>query len=259
MKTEIWKSVPGYEGHYIVSNRGVVASVKGEHKELTPLRQASGHLGVGLCLNGAKKRHRIHSLVLQAFRGERQPGQEVRHLDGDPENNRLENLVYGSSSENKADAYTHGARKSGQQSHLAKVSDTDMAALKAMNGVCSSGEAAKRFGLSGGYVREVWRGEARSHQDRESYVEARLVSAVKQKGGEVRKLAWVGRSSAPDRVVMLPGGVIIFVELKKKGGAATFPSNGHERRQLREHDRMRSMGQRVVVIDSLEGVEELLA
>ena len=46
--------------------------------------------------------------------------------------------------------------------------------------------------------------------------------------------------------------------LVRRVKAATFPSNDHERQQAREHERMRAMGQRVVVIDSLSGVEELL-
>jgi hypothetical protein len=41
-------------------------------------------------------------------------------------------------------------------------------------------------------------------------------------------------------------------------GKAKFPSNAHERAQHREHERMRAMGQRVEIIDSIEGIAELL-
>jgi len=101
---------------------------------------------------------------------------------------------------------------------------------------------------------------------RESEIEAHLVKRVKNLGGEVRKVQWVGRLGAPDRLVMLPcaphpvphghfysgPGSTIWVELKAPGQKPR-PS------QVREHARMRAMGQRVVVIDSIEGVEELLA
>jgi hypothetical protein len=107
---------------------------------------------------------------------------------------------------------------------------------------------------------------------RESQIEQRLVKRVKQEGGGVRKVKWIGRKNAPDRLVMLPdrhsGGIgyvdswrdncTIWVELKAPGLAATFPNNAHERAQHREHERMRKMGQRVVVIDSYEQIEELL-
>lgn len=103
---------------------------------------------------------------------------------------------------------------------------------------------------------------------RESDIEKHLVKRVKELGGEVRKVQWIGRVGAPDRLVMLPqrpwvdvvfgvprnkvkAPTSYWVELKAPG-AKPRPS------QLREHERMRSMGQDVVVIDSIEGVEELL-
>lgn len=103
---------------------------------------------------------------------------------------------------------------------------------------------------------------------RESEIEEYLVAKVKALGGEVRKVKWIGRNGAPDRLVMYKHhddagyaieGVGIWVELKAEGLAALFPHTPHERQQHREHERMRAMGQRVVVIDSYEGVDELLA
>lgn len=100
---------------------------------------------------------------------------------------------------------------------------------------------------------------------RESQIEAYLVKRVKALGGEVRKVQWIGRRGAPDRLVMLPSSwmgrrtsgfwdspTTIWVELKAPGVKP-------EAHQLREHKRMRAMGQRVVVIDSIEGVDALLA
>lgn len=97
---------------------------------------------------------------------------------------------------------------------------------------------------------------------RERDIEAHLVKRVKELGGECRKVQWVGRLGAPDRLVMLPRGrassgsfsacSTLWVELKAPG-AKPRPS------QVREHERMRAMGQLVVVIDSIEGVEELLS
>jgi hypothetical protein len=103
---------------------------------------------------------------------------------------------------------------------------------------------------------------------RESLVEAYLVQQAKKLGGEVRKVKWIGRNGAPDRLVMLPPlgtpetpsrsadwdrapGWLVWVELKATGKKA-------EPHQLREHKRMLKMGQRVLVIDSFEGVDELL-
>lgn len=92
-------------------------------------------------------------------------------------------------------------------------------------------------------------------------IEKHLVKCVKDLGGEVRKVSWIGRRGAPDRLVMVPhcsrfgrnSSIKTFwVELKAPGKKA-------EAHQLREHKRMQAMGQHVVVIDSIEGVEALLA
>jgi hypothetical protein len=98
---------------------------------------------------------------------------------------------------------------------------------------------------------------------RERDVEQYLVDRVKELGGECRKVQWLGRKGAPDRLVMLPGLApdemgyqypdrTIWVELKAPGEKA-------KPHQVREHERMRALGQRVVVIDSMEGVDEVLS
>jgi len=82
-------------------------------------------------------------------------------------------------------------------------------------------------------------------------IEAYLVRGAHAKGGEVRKVKWLGRRGAPDRLIMLPGRTV-WVELKAPGQKC-------RPHQLREHERMRRMGQRVLVVDSLDSVDELLA
>jgi hypothetical protein len=86
---------------------------------------------------------------------------------------------------------------------------------------------------------------------KESEIEAYLVRQVKAAGGEVRKCTWVGRRGAPDRLVMLQGRAAAYVELKAPG---KLPSLA----QVREHARLRELGQNVVVIDSTAGVDALL-
>ena len=103
-------------------------------------------------------------------------------------------------------------------------------------------------------------------------IEDYLVKRVKELGGEVRKVQWIGRRGAPDRLVLLPPipygpepeggryaedwerepGWSVWVELKAPGVKA-------EAHQLREHQRMQAMGQRVAVLDSLKGVDEVLS
>jgi streptogramin lyase len=86
---------------------------------------------------------------------------------------------------------------------------------------------------------------------RESAIEQYLVEQVKALGGEVRKVKWIGRNGAPDRIAMLPGRTV-WVELKAPGEKC-------RPHQIREHERMRRMGQVVEVVDSFERVDEALA
>lgn len=85
---------------------------------------------------------------------------------------------------------------------------------------------------------------------RERDIEKALVERVREAGGEVRKVAWPGRVGAPDRVVMMPG-ALVWVELKR-------PGKKPDSHQLHEHERMRRMGQRVLVIDSLDQIDEVM-
>ena len=79
----------------------------------------------------------------------------------------------------------------------------------------------------------------------EEDVENALVRRVKKLGGTAEKFISPGRCSVPDRLVTLPGGAIIFVELKAPGKKPT-------EKQARDHERRRKMGCDVRVIDSVE-------
>lgn len=75
-------------------------------------------------------------------------------------------------------------------------------------------------------------------------VEMALVAQVKILGGMAEKFTSPNRRSVPDRLVTLPGGVVVFVELKRPGQKPTDA-------QVRDHYRRRALGCRVVVIDNL--------
>ena len=94
--------------------------------------------------------------------------------------------------------------------------------------------------------------------DRESEVEMYFVNECYRNNLLVRKLTWIARKGAPDRIVFGLDGQLCFVEFKAPGKAALFPRNPHEQAQWREHERLRKRGQRVVVIDSKEGVDQLV-
>lgn len=86
---------------------------------------------------------------------------------------------------------------------------------------------------------------------RENTIERNLVNQVKKLGGMALKFVSPGTSGVPDRIVILPGGVIFFVELKRPGGAL-------RKRQELMTRKLQELGTAVFVIDSKEMVEEVL-
>lgn len=106
---EKWLPVVGYEGLYEVSSTGRVTSAKRvARRERKPDTSKDGYQRVKLWRDGRGVTRTIHSLVIEAFVGPRPPGSEVRHLNGDPADNRIENLAYGSHRENALDITRHG-------------------------------------------------------------------------------------------------------------------------------------------------------
>lgn len=117
---ERWAAVPGYDGFYQASDQGRVRSIDRvlvqptrwggtaaralRGQVLAPWTDPDGYLHVPL----RGQRRAVHTLVAAAFLGPRPEDMQVRHLDGDPSNNRPENLAYGTGSDNCLDMVRHG-------------------------------------------------------------------------------------------------------------------------------------------------------
>lgn len=87
---------------------------------------------------------------------------------------------------------------------------------------------------------------------RERDVEERLTREMEARGLLCVKFIPDGRAGMPDRLVMLPGGKVLWVELKTQGGALS-PLQRYQHIQLERH------GQRVVTLWSYADVDALCA
>ena len=155
--SEQWRDIPAYQKRYQASNLGRIRSLdrfvkqsrnrgfrKIKGKVLKPQRHSTNYLVVFI----NKRTKRIHRLVLEAFVASCPPGQECRHLDGNRQNNKLNNLKWGTRSENAQDHLKHGYKST--QSKVVQRSD----------GVIfeSASEAARIVGTSQGNVSRICRG-----------------------------------------------------------------------------------------------------
>ena len=90
----------------------------------------------------------------------------------------------------------------------------------------------------------------------EDIIEDYLHKRVRELHGHHRRVKFPGRDGAPDDLISIPLRFPFFVECKAPG--VKFPHNAHERKQEREHKRLRRMGFKVFVVSSFAEVDEVL-
>jgi hypothetical protein len=163
----------------------------GEWKRLEGDVESSGYIGITMA---GRRRRLVHRLVLEAFVGPCPEGMLTRHLDGDPANNHLDNLRWGTPAENFADSVRHGTaaclrpearermragspdhpcrfvrHRSGERHHRAKLSDLQVAIVRG----CEDGGKppgvfqmlARLWGVSGDTLRKIAKGKRRRRAD----------------------------------------------------------------------------------------------
>lgn len=146
---EEWRPCVGFEGFYEVSNLGNVRSVDHFAKEtvdtlgrkmpprkmkgriIRPRKHKFGYWIVTLSANNHRYTRTVHKLVAEAFYGLRENKDIViRHLNGNCEDNRVENLRYGTQKENMQDAMKQGTVESGEKRYNAKFDNKTIKKIK---------------------------------------------------------------------------------------------------------------------------------
>lgn len=178
--TEVWKNLDRFSG-YAVSDLGRIRSLdrvgRGRYGDawykgrvlklhLTP---KSGHFRAALYCARGRFDCFIHRLVLEAFVGPCPKGMECRHLDGDPANNRLENLAWGTAKENSADCTRHGRRAScsGENNSQAKINEQCVRLIRQLYkfGGISKAEISQALRLSENIIYRVLSRRTWAHVD----------------------------------------------------------------------------------------------
>lgn len=129
---EHWRPVIGFEDSYEVSDHGHVRSIprtvgaaNGKTKNLKsrPLpgyATKSGHKYVDLYRERKRTKAAVHRLVLEAFVGPAPHGHEGCHRNDDPADNRVQNLYWGTRSDNLRDAVRNGKHAYSRRDHCTR-------------------------------------------------------------------------------------------------------------------------------------------
>lgn len=106
LRNEEWKRVSLTNDYYIVSNKGRVVRIYDNRCFI--LKQSddgNGYPYVCIYINGKPKTRRVHRLVAEEFLNKETNRNVVNHIDGNKNNNTVENLEWVTSRENLEHAW----------------------------------------------------------------------------------------------------------------------------------------------------------
>jgi len=161
---EIWKSITDYENLYKISSYGNIKRITGRILKSSVVKK---HLIITLSKNGIAKNCYVHRLVLETFIGPCPSGMECRHLDGNPENNKLNNLKWGTRSDNQKDSLKHGTHRfqktdyiryqpntRGSKHGMSKLNNNEIIKIRKLfkEEILTQREIAKIFNVSQGTI-----------------------------------------------------------------------------------------------------------
>lgn len=125
-------------------------------RKTTPMGKRRTHV-ITITQDGEPKLYYAHRLILLAFVGPCPDGMECCHNDGNPENNRLDNLRWDTPKGNMADRTKHGRTLTGSRSSNAKLTEVQVAAIRReyVPGKVGYTTLARKYGVSKILIRKI--------------------------------------------------------------------------------------------------------
>ncbi|ADL50541.1 HNH endonuclease [Clostridium cellulovorans] len=164
------KAIPGYHGYYATEDAQIISIRSGTERILSQ-RMHKGYLhvqirkGIG---RDTKVKVPVHQLVLATFKGQRKSNELVcRHLNGNPLDNRIENLEWGTVKDNCNDSIRHGTAaclRQGEKHPCSKIKNSTVVEIKHLiNEGLSNRAIADMFSLKTYNINDIRAGKAWSH------------------------------------------------------------------------------------------------
>jgi hypothetical protein len=137
-----YRDIPGFEGYKIGSDGSVwtcratngAGPLRSEWRKLKPLKRPNGYTHVALCpLGGPEAKRRkisIHRTVLEVFVGPCPEGKEACHNNDISDDNRLDNLRWGTKLENHHDRRLNDMIPMGERHYKARLTEADVLSIR---------------------------------------------------------------------------------------------------------------------------------
>lgn len=114
--SEEFRQYPG-DSRYLVGTKGTIIGAKGSPLKTELHRTGTGKEPYRRVWVGGKHRY-VHAMVLETYVGPKPPDMNLgRHLNGNSLDNSIENLRWGTYSENELDKVAHGTHQNARKTH----------------------------------------------------------------------------------------------------------------------------------------------
>lgn len=127
------REIKGFDKYFVSSKGDIYSDKYHTRRSLKPRKNAKGYLYVNLCKDGKYKSIEIQRLVAQEFLENFDPSLQVNHIDGNKQNNSVENLEMVTQSGNIKHAISMKLLdpKKGEEHWASKLTEKDVSDIRA--------------------------------------------------------------------------------------------------------------------------------